>query len=285
MNERRVLRQRCIAAYSSMAPGPLGGVPKEFRAQLHRLKTVVVDTPQLTNGAQTVRATWTLPGMIGDVSLIAHRATAGSSDTLLRGLHSATHSGHKLPPAPVHHSQPAIAWTAAHAGDIFELAVAGSVNDTLTYCDLTENERERIVVAARTLSRGGHVVYAIATGKEPHVEELRHGQLSFVGLVACSLELLPGTRRAIEQLRTRGSAIVYMSALPEDTATYIAHAAGITRHPKTARHGHYASDAEHAIYASVTRVSARRLLAALPQPQLVARHPLAQFVDMVDACR
>ncbi|MEO5949422.1 MAG: hypothetical protein ABIP74_03390 [Candidatus Saccharimonas sp.] len=283
MNKRRELVRDFARTYLHINLRTLAGVPHEIHELVKDLQTVIVDTIHLSNGTQTLIETWVLPGTAGAPKHTAHRATATSLQPLPRGLRLAT-APSRAPVQPADSGSGGVEWSAWHHGDVYELTVAGSVEEVLMYCETTDNERERIIMQARKLSQSDYIVYATARGLSKDARPT-HGALAFDGLVVCRLHLLPGTIDAISRLKQRGVRIIYMTAAPEDLATYVAQTAHITDQPKIARHGRYASNHEHAIYARVSRINARKITAALPQPHIVALHPLPELVAMLDACR
>ena len=284
MTKRWNLRSEFKRAYCSEAANPSLSAPRSSTTYAKNLRTIIVDTVHLTDGAQQYIETWTLPGTSGNPRETASKATHASTTPLMAGLRRAV-SPMTMPPAmPAHSSGGAVESTAWHQGDVFELTVAGSVEAILHYCDVTENERERITIKARALSHSGRIVFATAKGASREMTP-EYGTLSFDGLIVCELHLLPGTLDAVTHLRRAGIRLVFMTAAPEDLAMYIARAAGITEHPKAARHGEFVTSPDHDVYASVTRINARRIIDALPQPSLIARHPLNELVRMLEASR
>lgn len=284
MTKRWDLRSEFTQAYRSTVVATSPPAPKSATAYATNLRTIVVDALHVTDGAQQFVETWTLPGVSGSPRETASQATYVSTTPLMTGLHRATSRTTTVPVLPARSGGGAVEWTAWHEGNSFHYTMAGSVEATLHYCDLTENERERITIRARALSQGGRIVFAAARGHSED-EAPRYGMLTFDGLVVCELHLLPGTRDAVAHLRHAGIRLVYVTTAPEDIAMYIAHAAGITDHPKAARHGGFATSSDHTVYANVTRVNARRIISALPQPLLIARHPLSDIVRMLEAYR
>jgi len=284
MTKRWDLRNEFARVYCSAAADTSLPATQTASAYAKSLRIIVVDALQLTDGTQRFIETWTLPGTSGIPRATANRATLTSTTPLMVGLHHATIGETTSHVAPAYSGRDAIEWTAWHQGNLLEITAAGSVEAVLHYCDVTENERERITMKARAMSRSGRIVFATATGTS-HDTEPSYGTLNFDGLIVCELDLLPGTRDAVARLRHASIRLVYVTAAPEDVAIYIAHAAGITDHPKSGRHGDFVTSPDHDIYASVTRVNARRIISALPQPLLVAQHPISDVAHMLEACR
>jgi len=283
MNKRRELARDFARTYFHISLRGLAPIPHEIREHVAQLKIVIVDTLHLTDGAQTLKGTWTLPGNSANPADTAHRATIASVRPLPSGLRVATAASH-TPHTPADSGNGSIEWSAWHFGDTYELAVAGSIEEVLMYCDVTENEREMITMQARTLSSDGHVVYATARGVSEHTKPIL-SSLSFDGLIACELHLHPGTLPAIARLRSHGIRVIYMSAEPEDVATCVAQAAHINIRSEAARRSSYVTTTTHAVYARVTRITARKIVAALHEPHIISQHPLSELVDMLDACR
>ena len=281
---RHDLRLRFAQTYCDSPLGvtsALGGKAKRYARDV---KTLVVDTVHLTAGVQHHAREWTLPHETGSPIEVAHRATTQSRSSLMRGLHVATAVDGNSSVRPAYAESADIEWTARHRGGQFDITAVGSVEHMLHMCDITENEHERIMIAARQLAHSGDIVYAAASyvGESPYPQPRR---MHFEGLVACALTLLPGTRAAIEYLREQEIRLVYITSLPEDTATQIAHAAHITTHPKIARHSQFAHDTSHATYAHADRTNSQRIIQQLPRPVIVARNSLSELVAMIRAYR
>lgn len=248
------------------------------------LRTIVVDTAHLTDGTQVFAQHWVATEQPTDPRKTAHLATIASSSPLMRGLHHATNLQPTRDEKPAATGSEDVQWSAWHDGSRYQLTVVGSIERILHLCEVTENEREQIILRARTLGRGRHIVFATARATSDHAT-LPTDTLIFEGLVACTLTLLPGTTHAISRIRAHDIRLVYITAQPEAMATAIAHAAGLTTHPKSARHADFTSFTEHTIYAHATRINTRRILASLPQPLIVARHSLAELATLLDAFR
>lgn len=280
----RTLRQTFARVYCGDSLGIRSIISRDVTRYARSVQTVVVDTEHLTTGVQHLKASWTLPEDTGNPVEVAHRATAHSSSMLMRGLHHATATHKREAVDSVSAGSGEVEWTAQHLGGHFVLSAAGNVGHILHFCELTENENERIIVTARKLIHQGYIVYAVATSEGASDKPQVH-RMHFGGLVACSLDLLPNTHGAIEYLRTHLIRLVYITSLPEDLATQIAHAAHLTTHPKIARHSQFVSDTSHSIYAHADRVNSRRIVQNLPQPLLIAQHPIGEITAMIEAYR
>lgn len=284
MNKRRALRNEFVRSYFGATLGPLGTIPLGITRDIHALKTVVVDTPHLTNGYQTFESSWVLQAGEMPPEEVAYRATAASRGILASGLHEAlTTRFHDLT-EPAAAGSNDVEWSSWYHGASFQHTITGSVEEVAKYCDLTENEREQIVIQARSMAHGDHIVYGAAHGISSHTAP-QTGEHNFTGLVVTSLHLASGTTSGLAALRERGIRVVYMTGESEDLATYVTNAAHLNTHAKVARHAAYAQGGDHTIYAHIDRVNARRIVTQLPQPTVILRHPVAEFVHMLDACR
>lgn len=284
MDKRRALRNEFLRVYFGIRLTPLGRPPSHVLDEVRQLKTLVVDTPHLTSGYQTFESYWLLEGASGSPEEIAYRATTQSHHLLMRGLNESLSHRHSKPTEPASRGDGKVAWTSWYHGETFEIDLAGSIEEVLVYCDVTENEREQVMMTARSLAHGGHLVYATAHGSSNEPAPT-HGNLSFCGLVVTTLHLSSGTLQALTELRNHGIQVVYMTDEPEDLATHVADIAHLTSHPKIARHGTYVTSTEHAVYARIDRINARRVIAQLPSPVLIARHPVAELARMIMTCR
>ena len=283
MTVRRDLQREFADSYVRSSTNGLVPTTQKATTLAHDTQTIVVDTINLTDGTQGLAETWTLAATSLSPQDTAYRATAHSTRALMRGLHNACKDSAPIALVPAEVGSEDVEWASWHHGANLELTIAGNVSSVLHYCDVTENEREAISLAARRLSVGNHIVFAAAhtLSKQAH---LQAGTLTFDGLVSSVLHAYPGTHEAISQLREQGKRVVYMTAEPEDIATHVGHACGIVDRPSPARHADFVSSASHAIYANVNRRTARHIMDTLPQPVLIARHQLDTLYRMFDAC-
>jgi len=280
MTVRRDLQREFADAYMRSSGHALVTATRSAHAFAHSIQTIIVDTPHLTDGAQELAEIWTLPATTATTLATAYHATTMSTRALMRGLHHVSGESTTIATQPAETGSNDVEWAAWHHGEELELTVTGSVPAVLNYCDVTENEREVIILAARRLSAGNHIVFACARGLSKDTQ-LRAGALNFDGLISCLLHTYPGIPECIVQLRRAGKRVVYMTSEPEDIATYIGHACAIVDQPSPARHAGFTTSPAHAIYAHVNRRSAHRLLATLPQPVLIARHRLDVVARML----
>ena len=284
MTVRRNLQRDFADSYVRSSANGLVPTIRKAATLAHDIHTIVVDTTHLTDGTQRLAETWTLAATSLSPQDTAYRATTHSTRALIRGLHRACKDSSQIAASPAEVGSEDVEWASWHHGENLELTIAGSVSSVLHYCDVTENEREAITLAARRLSVGNHIAFAAAhtVSKQAH---LHAGTLTFDGLVSCVLHAYPGTYEAISQLREQGKRVVYMTTEPEDIATNVGHACGIVNRPAPARHANFVSSASHAIYANVNRRTARHIMDTLPQPVLIARHQLNTLNSMFDAFR
>lgn len=284
MTVRRDLQQKFADSYIRSTSDTLAPTIRNATLLAHEVSTIIVDTVHLTNGAQELDTTWTLPGFSSTPLDTAYRATIHSTPPLMQGLHHASSMSENVTVQPSDSGSEDVEWAAWHHGNELELTIAGSVSAVLRYCDITENEREVITLAARRLSVGNHVVFAAAHSVAKR-QNLQTGSFTFDGLISCLLHAYPGTHEAIAQLREKGKRVIYMTPEPEDIATYIGHACGVVDQPSAAQHTNFTSSTSHSIYAHANQRAASRLIRALPPSVLIARHHIGTINNMLDAFR
>lgn len=278
MSTRRDLRNDFIRHY--LHPSDKGLVLRhKLKRRIGDIATLVIDIQHLTTGKMQVVDSWSLPDTEASPTDSVYRATVKSSNLLMRGLHAACGNA-KLTP---HMSDGSglVDYAVWHHGQHHKVYIAGSTARVLQYCDLTENEREEILMQARKFATNSKIVFATAQGvtesKRPTA-----GSLQFTGLIVCSLDLHKGTFAAMDGIRSKGILPVLMTSEAEDVAMMVAQAARVVTKATGARHAGYAA-AHHAIFSNVTKANAPQIIRKLDQDVIVARHSLPEIYDMLAA--
>lgn len=121
-----------------------------------------------------------------------------------------------------------------HHGEHYVPAVKGAPEHILAHCDMSDNERESIMIRLHALSATGNMIIAIAAGLLPHaIEQLeqldRNEKLSFIGFVS----LKPVISAKAKQLLNKTNATIYVTTgQHSDTTHAILKAVGLKFAPQ-----------------------------------------------------
>ncbi len=262
-------------------------IPQSVRERTRRITTLIVDTPCLTDLSLTYSHTWSLHESTSEVLTDALRALVGHTGTEAHRIRLALNQ-----PSPLSHpveldETNGIYTTTYHRGDMFEHVSLGDVKTLLRQCDITENERERIILTAREQAHTGHVVYAVAHATSKLKRAPQAKSFSFAGLVSFSVKLYPNTELAIERLREMGFTLVYASSDSSEIVSTLAHAsclAPVSVLPVRSVSHHV--PAGQPLYSELSEREKAHLVAHYPSDAtLVVMHPLSVFIDLICALR
>lgn len=246
------------------------------KKHIQNIRTIVVDVAHLSNGVVSINSTWTIAST--DPLKTAAMATVATKDPL-RGALAAALPESAAPTQPIKSFSGRIDYCSWYLGDKYEVYAAGSISRILHLCDLTENERELILLESRRLSSSGQIAFATASGILSNPDPAP-GTMTFDGLVICNLQIYEGTQAAVEGLRKLGIDVILMTSEPEDMATLIARAGHILKRATGARNAKYAST-DHQVFSNVTRQNARKILRKLNPEVIVARHTLVELFGII----
>ena len=283
MIQRNSLAEEFCSAYFGILI-PRLRIPRTIKQRVRDIQTIIIDTPQLTDGAMRFSHAWSLTHTADDVTHCAARALAGHTDTQAAPLRDT------LPYTSPLHRPESITKTKHSYTSIYPhgtqhiYSSIGALESILRRCDLTENEREEIRLAARHQARRGRIIYAIGEAASVDTTTPR---LEFVGLVFYSLALYPGTEVAIQHLREYGYSIIYASQDEIERVGMLAHVSCLV--PRSILPAYpvmhtFAMTAP--VYAQLSEHDKQRLINHLPrETTIIAKHPLPKFVELISATR
>lgn len=124
-----------------------------------------------------------------------------------------------------------------HHGSEYQIAIKGTPEYILNYCDMSENERESVTLQLQTMSGNGSYCVAVASGvlQRPikHITDLRHKEkLQFVGLVSLQLEVASTARQCISDAASRGMTIYLGTSLHPAATYHLASQLGLASQPQ-----------------------------------------------------
>lgn len=280
---RRAANQFIEMYYHGQSIPPLRRV-HYVQARLQPVTTIIIDTPQLTDGTLRYSRSWSPTDSEKEVLRHASRALAKSS-------REANYLREALTPISTHTPSQTTKrrdiWIASYPrGEQYEHEAVGPLESVLACCDLTENERERIVLEARRYARYGNLIYAVASTTNLSSKPPR-GSLVFRGLVMLRLSLFPYTKQSIQHLRALGYTLVYASTDSATLVTTVAHHTALIPPsvlPQTSVN-HQLSD-KSTVYAALSPSDRRRLIASYENDSvLVAQQPLPELDELLTTIR
>lgn len=123
-----------------------------------------------------------------------------------------------------------------HHGPEYQLAIKGMPERILEHCDVSENERETVMMQLHAMSGTGSYVVALATGTVQRpikkVSDLKKNEkLTFVGLVSLKLGVSSTTRQSIAAAKDKGISIYFATGLHPVATYYLANQLGMANKP------------------------------------------------------
>lgn len=193
----------------------------------------------LTTGQLIVETSWQQTGKTNDLGGLLAKAINDPTDQIDIALHQYV-SSHGLPlPTykPFHplsfSAESGVSGNIWHHGTEYSPVVKGMPERILELCDMSDNERESIMIQLHAMSATGNIIIALATGLVTYpvkdTEHLKHNdKLAFVGFISLRATLLPEAKR----LTTNTDASIYLATGQHPAATQaIAKQLGLANSP------------------------------------------------------
>lgn len=213
-----------------------------MRKKTKRPAAILIDRMSaFTNNQLTVSDTWQLQPSDNTFVSRLERTIIDSDDPLDAAL--AQYATDTLPYHPASHSLRTIPFSQEsgfsgnvyHHGSEYLLVVKGMPEKVMQYCDLSENERENILVKLHALNAAGAYVVALASVAVPRlITNLqtisKSHKLTFHGFVSIAVQVPPSTRRLVNQIQKKGT-VMYVATGQHPIAAYaIAQQLGVAGH-------------------------------------------------------
>jgi P-type Ca2+ transporter type 2C len=202
--------------------------------------TILIDTFRVLSDTLTVDSLWQLPHATSNLAHVLAQAVNTPGDSLdvaiseymralsqinYKALHSFNYShetGHS-----------GNIW---HHGEEYQVAIKGTPEHVLQYCDMSENERESVLLQLHAMAgRGLHcVALAAGTLTRPirHMGELEKDErLHFVGLIGLKVNASSTARQCVELAAQQGINIYIASGLHPAAAYYLGSQLGLAGKP------------------------------------------------------
>jgi Ca2+-transporting ATPase len=251
--------------------------------------TILITSHSALTGDQlTVGDQWQQRHAPNNLAHVLGQAITETSSPLENAL---THylKSHALPTVsrqPLHEfhfeQESGISGTIWHHGSEYQLAVKGTPERILEVCDVSENERESIVMQLHAMSATGASVIALATGIIRHpvkkvADIKKQGTLSFVGLVSLNLNITGAARRYITSAKEKGIAVYLASGIHPVTAYHIGNQLGIATKPSDVYNARHLDETDMAGLSSL--VSTTNIFARMNDQQ---KHALLMTLQAID---
>lgn len=241
------------------------------------ITNIIVDSANLTSGelsfdrAITFGDTTKDPLETARVALATHPASH---------LHTAIGTS-TVASSPVEAIRERVQGTIWHHGETFIGAWIGKPTSIAHHANLTDNEREQLLLRSRELAAHGSQVYAVATSAHlvaPH--SYKGARATVVGLLVFHPHIYPGTEAAVAALHAQGITITYASKDSEHVVQTLARTSLIssgTAVPFVFRPGRRVPEGEP-LYASLSEKSYQSLIATFaPCTTVIVQEPLPSF--------
>lgn len=203
-----------------------------------RLSTVLIDSSRILTGNQwTVDGSWQATSD-EDMMVVMSKAINESDDPIDAALQHYLHSNSVvLPPhLPLHDTgfdrHAGISSTIWHYGADYQLVVKGMPEQILEACDLSENEREALMIRMHSMSAFGAHIIALATITVKHpIKSLRDlrikEKLTFVGFISLQHIVSDEARQLIAAATHQGISFFLTTGRHPAAAYSLAQRAGI----------------------------------------------------------
>lgn len=188
-------------------------IPKSLLQRIRSISTLVIDTDCITDGTLHFDRTVGYDDHSSqDTVDAALHALVGNTSTLATTLRQAL-PNHNTPYDPVAHHDATYLSSTWHHGERYQTYWIGEPAQLLSAIDLTDNEREKLVVSTRKASLSGETVYLVGKSlSATPPSSLRSAKIELVGALHLRPRVFSGIEAAFAQCRERGIQIVYASS-------------------------------------------------------------------------
>lgn len=213
-----------------------------MRKKPHQPSTIFIDgLSGVTTDQMSVATVWQQRHTISTIGDILSKAINDPADPIDAGLvayinaHALTMPQRKPLHAITFDAHDGISGNIWHHGEYYLPAIKGMPEQILEHCDISDNERESIMIQLHSMAATGNTIIAVATGLlRRDIKDLRHlknnEKLSFVGFVSLQMtvsseakKLLTSTKAAIHLVTGQHPAATYaisqqlnLAAAPSD---------------------------------------------------------------------
>lgn len=239
---------------------------RRVKQRLQHITTFVVDSSSLVRDRYDFDATWSLSMHKENIVLAAHNAlTATDNPELLLlkkslpptkiTVHTAVNSGNKK-----------ISWSTWHHGGDYETFWCGDITTMLHYANLTDTDREHIMLEARKAISRGLIAYAVGSSTSATLPTNPSHTIEQLSLIFVKPIMYSGVETTLQQIHKQGISVVYISSDDTYTTTAIAHLTGLatTNDIAVSLTPSRIARMQTKLYASATPVLRQRLVDSYP---------------------
>lgn len=209
-----------------------------FKKNIHPSTIIIDGSDVITDDRQITTTTWQQRHVPSNIAIILTKAIDASGDSLdaalvtyvnTRGMSMPTYKPfHRIPFT----SQSGISGNVWHHGSDYHVTVKGMPERILSYCDLSENERESITTQLHAMSATGAIIIAVANGMIKHsiksLDDLKkNDKLSFVGFVSMQATISNDARQLYAKAQAGGLNIYLCTGQHQAAAYHLANQLGI----------------------------------------------------------
>lgn len=199
-----------------------------MRKKTRQPSTILIDgLTSVTTNRMAVSATWQQRHTISTIGDILSKAINDPADQLDAALvdYISTH-GLTMPQLKPLHSitfdpLDGISGNIWHHGEYYLPAIKGMPERILEHCDMSDNERESVMIQLHSMAATGNTIVAVATGLlHRDIKDLRHlkhtEKLSFVGFISLQMTVSPEAKRLLADAKVA----TYLMTGQHPAATY-----------------------------------------------------------------
>lgn len=160
-----------------------------------------------------------------------------------------------------------VSGTLSHHGEAYQVAIKGMPEHVLDLCDMSDNEREVVMMQIQAMSSQGLSVIALASGiilrPIADIHKLKKDEkLSLTGLIGLKLGISSRARQCINAAATQGITLYMCTGLHPTAAYYLTNQVGLAAQPRDvydARHLDLVRPEELITLVASTNIFARAL--------------------------
>lgn len=259
---------------------PLRSGKRALRAQLLQVTTLVLDTSSLITDSYKFVSARSIHATQDEIITVAHNALSTTLNSKLLKLSATLPVTKNAAGPPIGGGKRSITWSTWHHGGDYMTFWFGSVTAVLHHADITDTERETIMLDARKAISRGLIAYAVGSCLTHTAPARPDHNIVDIGLIFVKPILHRGTETALKQVKARGIDIVIVSAEDTYTTTAVACVAGLTERGNIAvtLTAERINSMHSALFSGCTPALRRQLVASYPAGTVaIASVPLPEF--------
>lgn len=222
-----IIGKRRAAAKHLEIGTPLGS-RRQLRQQLHNITTFIVDSSSLIKNTYQFSGAWSLYASRDEMISAAHNALLNNDEPGLQSLKNSLPPSKSTALSPISSGNQTISWSTWHNGGDYTTFWCGDITAMLHHADLTDNEREQVMLEARKAISRGLIAYAVGSSLTSFLPARPEHNIEQVGLIFVKPTVYPGVETTVRQIKAQGIDIMYVSSDDTYTTTAVAHLTGLS---------------------------------------------------------